>query len=99
VPYLDAAKWGLFAVTLIAIDHAGPHLVSALYGARRAGRRASRPLRRRGAGEHGQTGLALTRMNAIKHGVSLRLLQAWLVPRWTKVSPARNNASPSSMTA
>ena len=56
-------------------------------------------LRRRIAGEHGQTGFALTRMNATKHGVSLRLLQAWLVPRWTKVSPTRNSVSPSSMTA
>ena len=69
---------------------------------RKAGRCgvATRPLlRRRSAGEHGQTGLALTRMNATKHGVSLRLLQAWLVPRWTRASPARNNVSPSSMTA
>ena len=44
-------------------------------------------------------GFALTRMNATKHGVSLRLLHAWLVPRWTKVSPARSNVSPSSITA
>jgi hypothetical protein len=69
---------------------------------RKAGRCgvARRPLlRRRRAREHGQTGLALTRMNATKHGLSLRLLQAWLVPRWTRVSPARNNVSPSSMTA
>ena len=46
-----------------------------------------------------QTGLASINTKAIRHSSSVRLLQAWLVPRWIRQSPAFSNTSPSSMTA
>src|SRR5439155_17979327 len=47
---------------------------------------------------HG-SGFAATNTNATTQGSSLRLLQAWRVPRWTRQSPARSTTSPSSSTA
>ena len=38
--------------------------------------------------------VALTRMKATRQGWSLRLLHAWLVPRWTRQSPASSRVSP-----
>jgi hypothetical protein len=38
-------------------------------------------------------------MNATRHGALDRLLQAWLVPRCTRVSPARSRVSSSSIRA
>src|SRR5207249_967738 len=47
---------------------------------------------------HG-SGFAATSTKAITQGSSLRLLQAWRVPRCTRQSPARSSTSPSSITA
>ncbi len=45
------------------------------------------------------SGFAATSTKAITQGSSLRLLQAWWVPRWTRQSPASSSTSPSSSTA
>ena len=45
------------------------------------------------------SGAALTRTKTTRQGSTLRLLQAWLVPRCTSVSPARISVSPSSIRA
>src|SRR5258708_7976579 len=47
---------------------------------------------------HG-AGLAATSTNAMTQDFSVRLLQAWRVPRCTRQSPARSSTSPSSSTA
>ena len=43
-------------------------------------------------------GFASIKMAARRHGRSLLLTQAWLVPRWTTQSPAFSRTSPSSIT-
>jgi hypothetical protein len=45
------------------------------------------------------SGRALISTKTTRQGAPLRLLQAWLVPRCTSVSPARISVSPSSMRA
>ena len=45
------------------------------------------------------TGLASISTKAMQHGCSVRLLQAWLVPRWINTSPALSSTSPSSISA
>src|SRR5262249_62191876 len=45
------------------------------------------------------TGAALTRTAAMMHGSLPRTLQEWLVPRWTRTSPAFSSVSPRSRIA
>jgi hypothetical protein len=45
------------------------------------------------------SGSASISTKATVQGVSVRLLQAWLVPRWIRMSPAFNSVSPSSINA
>ena len=47
----------------------------------------------------GYTGSASISTKAMQHGCSVRLLQAWLVPRWISTSPALSSTSPSSISA
>src|SRR5262245_39622962 len=45
------------------------------------------------------SGFAFTRTAAMTQGSLPRTLQEWLVPRWTRMSPARRSFSPVSMMA
>jgi hypothetical protein len=45
------------------------------------------------------SGAALTSTAAMMHGSLPRTLHEWLVPRWTRISPAFSSVSPLSMIA